>query len=130
MARTWVRTAGRVANRNRSGYPIAGEAHLTALGPIEPGQDVDERRLPRSVRPDHAVNGAGPDLHRQTIEGDEPAEYLAQARDLDQRPATARHLPACNRLLQTLDIGRGQAVLRAHPLPAPALEESGDALGQ
>jgi hypothetical protein len=48
------------------------------------GDQVEERRLPGAVRPDHRVDGAGLDRQRDIGHGGEPAERLRQSLDGEQ----------------------------------------------
>ena len=52
----------------------AVEPDLPAVGSIEPGNDVEQRRFPRPVRPDEARDGVREDLQSASIDGVNAAE--------------------------------------------------------
>ena len=61
------------------------QADPTGVGPIEAGDQVEERRLAGAVGPDQAEDLAGADLEVDAVERLQAAERLAQPLDDEQR---------------------------------------------
>src|SRR5690606_3185682 len=53
------------------------------VGPLQPRDDPQERRLPAAARAEEGGELAGRDADRHVVEGDEVAEALADVPDLD-----------------------------------------------
>src|SRR5207253_3070266 len=60
------------------------ERDVSGVGVVEPGDHVEERGLPRSVRTDDADDLALLDVQVQLGQGGQAAEALGQAGDLEQ----------------------------------------------
>ena len=63
----------------------AVELHLSAIGRVDAGYDVEQRRLARAVGPDQADDLARPDLKADAAERLEPAEGEADVSDRQHR---------------------------------------------
>jgi hypothetical protein len=57
----------------------AVEHDLAGRLPVDAGEHVEERRLPRAVRADQAHDRAGRNREVDVVDGDETAELLANA---------------------------------------------------
>ena len=64
------------------------------IGGVDARQDLDERRLPRPVVPDHRHDLAGIDPQRDVVQGLDPWERLAQALDAQQWTGHGGHRPS------------------------------------
>ena len=64
---------------------LAGEADVAAVGPVEAGDDVEERRLAGAVRPDDPHDLAGGHVEGDRLVGHQAAEALGDGADLQQR---------------------------------------------
>src|SRR5207342_2907334 len=85
--------------RAQSDDAVAEERDLSRVGRIEAGDDVEQRALARSVRPDHAEDLARIDMHVEPSERRESAELLADPLDLQERlghplPSPIGEMPA------------------------------------
>src|SRR5258706_2798511 len=65
-------------------HVLAIESDGPARWPEEPGQEVEQRRLARAVRPDDAVDRQRSEIERVVVEGSQAAERLRQAADLEE----------------------------------------------
>src|ERR1700737_1301790 len=82
----------------RAGVARPAEVHLETLDEditlvvrMNPGEDLDQRRLPGAVVAEDAGHLAGSHLHADVVQGDDVAEVLADVTDLEQgRPAVGR----------------------------------------
>src|SRR5581483_7586311 len=59
--------------------PVAVVEHGAGVGPHEPGDQVEDRALPRTVRADEADHGPGLDLERAAVDGPDAAEGAREA---------------------------------------------------
>src|SRR5207253_7246410 len=66
------------------------ELQAAAVGLLLPGQDPEERRLARAVRPDDADDAAGRQAERQVLEQQLLAERLLQPLGFDHQVAEVR----------------------------------------
>jgi hypothetical protein len=96
-------TGGDLA-RGETGDGRAGDDHLAARGPLETADHVQERGLPRPVRPDDPANLACVDLEAHAVERADAAERdreiaHGQHRRARRRDARARrhHAPITRR---------------------------------
>src|SRR5207249_11762932 len=69
--------------------PVAGdvlteEPDPPPLRPIEARDEIEQRRLPRSVRPDETDQLVGGDRERDVVDGHDAAEALAQLAECQQ----------------------------------------------
>ena len=71
-------------------HPPAGEVDVAAARVDDAGEDVEERRLARAVRPDQADDRAPRDLEVGLADGDEAAEALRDAMGAQQDVARGR----------------------------------------
>ncbi len=89
----------RDARRRDVEQVLALEAHHAPCGVIDPADDVEERRLSRSVRPDQATDLPGLDREREIVEGDDPPEADGDLFHLQQghvsSPRTSRRNAWC-----------------------------------
>ncbi|ORE91538.1 membrane associated protein [Stappia sp. 22II-S9-Z10] len=76
--------------RGEAGDVLAVQPHGAGGRRIEPGDDVEERRLAGAVGADQPGDGAAPDRQRHVTHGVDAAEPLRQAGDGDHRIAGRR----------------------------------------
>src|SRR5437773_6850994 len=92
--------------------PFAIEEHVAGRRPDCPGQDVQEGRLPRAVRPDEAENGPLGDLEGDPVERGHAAEPLHDGLRLEAG-GHSRYLRASGmylRMIPTMPPGRNSAI--------------------
>ena len=63
---------------------VAVEQDLAGFGPVDPGDQVEQRRLAGPVRPDHADDLVLVDDEVEVVDHDEAAERHRQATELEQ----------------------------------------------
>ena len=63
----------------------AVDAYRAGVGPLDAHDEFHDRRLARAVRSDQAQNFAGTDAERHAFDGDQAAETLGEAVDLEMR---------------------------------------------
>src|SRR6516164_8428242 len=68
-----------------AGHVLACEFHSPSIGKREPGDQIEEGRLPRAVRPDDADDRARLDVEVDASDRLDAAEGLLQASDLEER---------------------------------------------
>ena len=61
------------------------EAQLARIGLVDPGHDLDERRLACAVLAHERMHLAGMQVHRHVVEGEDAPEALADPLDLEHR---------------------------------------------
>src|SRR2546423_1427232 len=71
-----------VRRRAQQAAPVEGD--LAAVGPVEPRDQVEDRRLSRAVRPDQPDDLALADVERDAVDGNDPAEAPRQLLDRKQ----------------------------------------------
>src|SRR5256885_2316619 len=81
---------GRPARRVR----LTADDHRAAVRRKEPGEDVDQRALPRAVLADEGMDLAGSDIEIDAVEGDGGAEVFGDGVELQHvswplRPSSA-----------------------------------------
>ena len=69
---------------------VAGHGGCSRVGPDEPGQYAQRRRLAGAVGPQEAVDLAPVDPHAEVIDGDDVAEAFGQAAGLDDERLLGR----------------------------------------
>src|SRR5205085_1046654 len=70
--------------RRRAEEAPAGQAELAGVGPVEAGDNVEERRLAGAVRPDQPDDLVLARVERDTVEGDDAAEAPADVLDVEE----------------------------------------------
>src|ERR1700736_1486347 len=73
--------------RRQSGDVSAVKVDFAAGRPIEPGNKVEQCRLPGAVRSDDAENLIGAEGQADILQGSESAEVDTDVLDFQQRPA-------------------------------------------
>ena len=82
-------------HRVGEGPRLAAEAHLAGVGPKDPGEDLDQRRLAGAVLADERMRLAGAAIEADVAQRVHAAERLRDVRHLDdRRGAHARLHPA------------------------------------
>ena len=71
---------------------LAVDEDPPGVGPVEAGQDLDQRRLPGAVVADQAEHLAVPEVERDVLERSHDAEALADVLDPDRIGGGARAL--------------------------------------
>ena len=71
------------------------DVHRPRVGPFEPGDDPQQRRLAAARRAEQRQQLAGRDAHRDVVEGDEVPEPLVDADHLDAHNRSISHSSRC-----------------------------------
>ena len=69
------------AEENEMGFPFSRD--LSPVGPVEPVEDVHERRLARAVLAEQGVHLAAAHVERDAVVGDDSRELLADVPHLE-----------------------------------------------
>ncbi len=69
---------------------LAAEQELSAIAPVDAGDDLDQRRLARTVLADQRVDGAGLDPDASGPQGDDRAERLGHVAQVEDRVGPGR----------------------------------------
>jgi hypothetical protein len=77
--------AGRDRARAQPGDRLAVENDAAGARRVDPGDQVEHRRLARTVGSDHRDDRTGFDRKIEPVDGDEPAEALGHAFERQQR---------------------------------------------
>ena len=72
----------------------AADPHLARVRPVDPSQDLYQRRLARPVLAEERVDLAGPDLEVHAVEGECAGEALGEPQRLDDREIAHARAPA------------------------------------
>ena len=70
---------------------LAGKAHVAAVSALEAGHDVEERRLPGTVRPDQRGDRPRGDVERRVVDGADAGEPLRHSVHLQQGRSSGGH---------------------------------------
>ena len=88
--------------RREADEVAALEQHLALVGPVDTGDQVEQRRLARAVRPDHADDLALVDVQVEVGDHVQAAERLRDSLELEQR----RHQTISTRVVPSRPCGR------------------------
>ena len=84
-------TVGERLLRAIDGHGAAVDEDAPAVGPVEPVQDVHERRLAGAILSQQGVDLAGADVDRHAVVGDDVAEPLRDVDELNVRHGGSSH---------------------------------------
>src|SRR6185312_13104091 len=92
---------------------LALEPDVARVGLVHAGHEIEERRLARAVRPDHADDLPLVDVQVEPVDAHEPTEALRDAVELEQR----RHQTISTRAEPNSPCGRAfMSTMRMTPI--------------